>query len=140
MKTQEIINKLHLQSQTPATPDELDMIERKSGCKLPESFRELWLSIGGTDLNLRISKGPMKDKYVASFYHVQQILQILEDDLEKPFPTLPQVMPFGDDFMGNTFFINCTEYAGPVLVSDISNQKAYIVAESFDEFLEFLER
>jgi SMI1-KNR4 cell-wall len=140
MNVMHLAEKLIKQGCYPSSPLELQLIENLAGLNMPDNFHKLWLSVGGCSFVAKISSGKLQGEYVARFWNAQEILRKLEENNEIQADALAKVIPFADDFWGNTFFLADVDgIASRVLIADWNNQTVELVADCFDEFLGSLE-
>lgn len=136
MTLNQMVEELNKKGCLGSTPAELHLIEKRANLRLPESFRKLWLSVGGCKVVAKITCGRLEGEYVSCFLNAQEILKKLDEDYRTNETSMGHVVPFANDFFGNTFFLRgVSGVADEVLIADWNNQTIKLAADCFDEFL-----
>ena len=115
-----------------STEAQLSEIELLSSLKLPITFRELWLTVGGASVNGYLVRGDYIER-VATFWPAHRILDELNEGQDG------RVVPFGDDYFGNWYYLQGeNDESVTVRLVDWDKDTTTTVATSFEEFVRSL--
>ncbi len=140
-----------LEKFNPLRQEELAHIERELGVKLPESYRQFLLEIGGVTFGAMVVVRMIQDSPGGGPNKRGTFQHLFGADCEPHFglletiqffeSRLPEnVIPIGDDMMGNYMCLVIKgKKSGRIYFLDHDHSKLYLAAESFEDLLNRLE-